>query len=390
MRICKYSSLIFLFLCLFCLSLPAAAQDSCSSDRDGDGAMDCWDGCPDDPNKDHEGPCGCGVSDVNSDGDDAPDCMDTCPNDSNKYNPGLCGCGVPDGDRDGDGVWDCIDLCPDTYGIGSCGCGTGDDPCNDLCPNDPNKTEPGVCGCGVPDVDADGDGTMDCNDLCPNDPAKTNPGVCGCGASDQDSDKDGTPDCNDGCPDDPNKTTGGVCGCGSSETACLDCAGVPFGTSKVDACGVCGGDGSTCACTEVSISSETNSVERRAKVIHKRTRKFASSAKKCAGKSYGKVVRSSSRELNALMTALNTRFTQTMLVCPANVCVQVSQQDTITELQRITKRLHRYSRSAKVSAIKACRTPNSDRDDKRKTTIDYRNDLLKAIEGLPITTYSCN
>lgn len=34
----------------------------------------------------------------------------------------------------------------------------------DKCPNDPNKTEPGICGCGVPDSDKDGDGVKDCND----------------------------------------------------------------------------------------------------------------------------------------------------------------------------------------------------------------------------------
>ncbi len=39
---------------------------------------------------------------------------------------------------------------------------------NDVCPNDPNKIEPGICGCGVSDVDTDGDGTPDCFDACPN------------------------------------------------------------------------------------------------------------------------------------------------------------------------------------------------------------------------------
>ena len=42
----------------------------------------------------------------------------------------------------------------------------------DGCPNDPGKTEPGVCGCGEPDIDSEPDGMIDCweidNDLDPN------------------------------------------------------------------------------------------------------------------------------------------------------------------------------------------------------------------------------
>ncbi|MCP3876982.1 MAG: hypothetical protein GY701_01105 [Sulfitobacter sp.] len=38
----------------------------------------------------------------------------------------------------------------------------------DQCPDDPDKTEPGICGCGVADSDNDGDGVADCNDACPN------------------------------------------------------------------------------------------------------------------------------------------------------------------------------------------------------------------------------
>jgi OOP family OmpA-OmpF porin len=36
----------------------------------------------------------------------------------------------------------------------------------DLCPDDPHKTEPGICGCGHPDTDSDGDGIYDCFDKC--------------------------------------------------------------------------------------------------------------------------------------------------------------------------------------------------------------------------------
>jgi hypothetical protein len=115
--------------------------------------------------------------------------------DATKDAPGVCGCGVPDVDSDEDGTMDC----------------------EDGCPMDASKTEPGICGCGVPDVDSDGDGTLDCEDDCPADDSKDKPGVCGCKVADTDSDGDGVPDCIDACPDDSNKATPGICGCGVSD-----------------------------------------------------------------------------------------------------------------------------------------------------------------------------
>jgi len=57
-------------------------------------------------------------------------------------------------------------------------------------------------------------------DACPNDPSKTVPGVCGCGVADTDGDADGTPNCKDSCPTDPNKVQPGACGCGKAEGSC--------------------------------------------------------------------------------------------------------------------------------------------------------------------------
>jgi ribosomal protein S21 len=67
----------------------------------------------------------------------------------------------------------------------------------DFCPDDPVKTDPGICGCGVVDADVDRDGVIDCltQDLCPSDPLKDLPGVCGCGVKDGDTDGDRLPDC---------------------------------------------------------------------------------------------------------------------------------------------------------------------------------------------------
>lgn len=117
-----------------------------------------------------------------ADGDGVCDDVDECDSDANKSEPGVCGCGVPDADSDGDGVVDCIDDCPD----------------------DPDKLEPGICGCGEADADSDGDGVADCLDGCPDDGSKLSPGLCGCGQIDQDSDGDGWLDCFDNCPNNAN------------------------------------------------------------------------------------------------------------------------------------------------------------------------------------------
>ncbi|MCK6486530.1 MAG: thrombospondin type 3 repeat-containing protein, partial [Phycisphaerae bacterium] len=76
--------------------------------------------------------------------------------------------GGPDPDSDGDGVPDAGDNCPNISNPGQEDAdadGVGD--ACDNCPADPNKIEPGVCGCGAPDDDSDADGVADCVDNCP-------------------------------------------------------------------------------------------------------------------------------------------------------------------------------------------------------------------------------
>ena len=159
--------------------------------------------------------------------DDNAVTTDYCLDDENKVNPGICGCGTPDVDTDGDGTLDCLEECFE----------------------DPNKTEPGTCGCGIADDDLDGNKVPDClegdMDLCPEDPDKTLPGICGCGIADNDTDGDGAYDCHDECTDDPAKTKAGVCGCGvldadSDGDQVLDCEdGCPLDGNKLEA-GACG------------------------------------------------------------------------------------------------------------------------------------------------------
>lgn len=79
------------------------------SDRDGDGVLDGFDGCPDDAAKQGPGVCGCGFADADSDADGALDCEDPCPNDPSD----ACDDPEPE-DEDGDGVEDDRDACPGT------------------------------------------------------------------------------------------------------------------------------------------------------------------------------------------------------------------------------------------------------------------------------------
>ena len=192
-----------------------------------------------------------GAFDVDCLGD--PNCYDTCPDDENKTEPGECGCGVPEtGDSDLDGVHDC----------------------NDACPADPLKAEAGDCGCGQLDTDSDNDGTANCNDGCPFDPLKTEEGECGCFIRDTDMDGDGTPDCNDDCPADAAKTTPGDCGCGEDETDsdldgtadCIDECPVDGDKSEPGECG-CGIaeplPGGACECVQGDLHGADDVVDLR-------------------------------------------------------------------------------------------------------------------------------
>ncbi len=217
----------------------------------------------------------CGDSLCNK-GEDQCNCPDDCggtppPTETN------CADGV---DNDCDTFTDCDDS--------DCAC--------DQCPNDPDKTEPGLCGCGVPDTDCGGSVTCDdcfkgeCDGVCH--PVRDGPGCPDCAPSSSycgdgtcegdenscsceidcgtrpstetsctdgiDNDCDGDTDCNDpDCSGDPACSSGkcgdGVCDDGEDCESCPnDCDGKSTGKPSDRYC--CGnkvlegpeGDGSIC------------------------------------------------------------------------------------------------------------------------------------------------
>ena len=153
---------------------PMVYIHNLSSDTDGDGVSDDIDNCIEVSNADQADFDGDGIGDSCDDDDDNDGCIDSQDPNPLSFSP----------DEDGDGVAaDC-----------------------DLCDNDPLKLDPGICGCGVPDIDQDNDGIFDCNDNCP---TSYNPlqedsdcdgvgDVCDLceGGNDQlDTNNDGIPDC---------------------------------------------------------------------------------------------------------------------------------------------------------------------------------------------------
>ncbi|MBW1768500.1 MAG: hypothetical protein JRJ65_15825 [Deltaproteobacteria bacterium] len=92
-----------------------------------------------------------------TDGDGFDDDQDNCPAD---FNP-------EQSDGDGDGLGAQCDNCPADFNpdqVDGDSDGAGDQ-C-DTCPDDPDKIDPGVCGCGVPDIDRDDNGLMGCKEIC--------------------------------------------------------------------------------------------------------------------------------------------------------------------------------------------------------------------------------
>lgn len=170
---------------------------------------------------------------VDSDGDGLMDCEDGCPNDPNKSSPGVCGCGNLDTDTDNDGMYDC----------------------NDGCPDDQYKMEPGQCGCGVVDHDSDSDSVADCNDNCPN----------VANADQADSDDDGVGDACESCQSNGDCDDGKVC----TDDACV--AGACEHTNNTASCddglfctatdtcsgGVCAGSGDPCPGQECNEAADT-------------------------------------------------------------------------------------------------------------------------------------
>ncbi len=168
-------------------------------DTDGDGILDPYDKCPDQP-EDRDGfQDNDGCPDPDNDGDGILDAEDKCPNDAEDKDGFQDYDGCPELDNDNDGIPDNLDKCPDKAedkdGFeDSDGCPDLDNDKDgipdkqDKCPNTAEDKDGFQDDDGCPDPDNDNDGVLDVNDKCPNQPETKN------GYQDQDGCPDTIPD----------------------------------------------------------------------------------------------------------------------------------------------------------------------------------------------------
>lgn len=199
-------------ICDGCLDDPAKTNPgNCGCgvvdiDSDGDRVFDCRDLCPQDPQKSEPLECGCGVKESDVNGNGIYDCFEepdggvdggvdaTVEEDSGNPTEDAArpdaetpDAGSPDLEIDGGPEGADIEIATDSQppadsttaadstaaddiitppiDLGVLDLGTPDTGV-DNCPDNPELTEPGVCGCEPP-TDTDGDGVPGCIDNCP-------------------------------------------------------------------------------------------------------------------------------------------------------------------------------------------------------------------------------
>lgn len=328
---------------------------------------------------------GWGIDDIVIQGSDA------CPSDPQKTQPGICGCGVADTDSDGDGIPDC----------------------EDLCPADAAKSDPGVCGCGVSDVDTDGDGIADCNDLCPNDPNKddpgicgcgnadtdcdslcpddpnkTEPGICGCGTPDTDSDSDGTPDCIDSCPLDPDKILAGQCGCGVPDTDSLG-LGIPDCIADIarDSCTT-----NTTAALSFAIDGAALNLRQQIIVASRLGKKIAerSSCQEIARPRIKANRQKATATYNSIWTSAWNGFPSLEFKCASTIAAEICDQVALEPLKAsMLVSGKNIARSIRTTLSRCAKKTRQGRKFMRRLKRDYIREYEKSVKALPDSMTMC-
>ncbi|RMD87862.1 MAG: hypothetical protein D6808_00750, partial [Candidatus Dadabacteria bacterium] len=148
-------------------------------------------------------------------------------------------------------------------------------------------------------------------------------------------------------------------------------------------------------CIEESPSKKdmklSKNVLKKAKILKKRVARFSRAAERCGAPSTQKMRRAARKLLRRMKKTLNQEILSTLTVCANSICSMSSTEDTSVQLTRLGNRIARIAKRAKIYALGVCNVSHSSRGGgTRKTTDDYRDDLIKAIDKLPKEKKTCS
>lgn len=331
-------------------------------DSDDDGIPDIIEGGGTDSNDD-----GTVDSTEDSDGDGLVDDYDPDNNSDRGSPPDTDGDGKPDyldGDSDGDGIADTIEgQRPDTFVTP-----TGQDDDGD---GIDNAYERGSNGFGgrysdvdsdqIPDyrdTDSDGDGSSDFDEAFDLD----GDGIADIVPSNIDADGDGVDDAFDQYRDPQS-------------------LGARWRESPA-----------SLGCEPSPQDRKIRRINRARALIVGRTERFAAVARSCGSTTTDAALQTSQDLSQALTQMVVSTCGGAVFKCPAGVCTTTVIRKDKRVMRTLARRLGGTSRTMKLRAIKACRTPDHkpNENDNRKNSLDYLADLVRAINGLPDDITRCS
>lgn len=187
------------------------------------------------------------------------------------------------------------------------------------------------------------------------------------------------------------------CGvCGGDGTTCLDCSGVPNGPSELDRCGVCEGDGQSCLecefldirATQTKLDGGAKKQEKLIKRIGKRLRQLAPDSQTTA---FVQKNRKVTHELQLTNWSLAWQLPSDIQTCSnTTFCAQVSNLPILEEYRINSEQLRKIARRS-IARIKRALGGNLGKDKRfLKDAERLHATNMELADTVPISVSSCS
>ena len=195
---------------------------------------------------------------------------------------------------------------------------------------------------------------------------------------------------NSSCTDCAGVPNGGAvldkCGVCNGNNQCVDCLGVPNGTATIDCCGVCNGDGSTCLekCTSYDMTSLKKKVTKNLNNLFRVVKKYSTQEKVCLK---GRTVKAEKRILDSkklmdfTLNLMAEQVVDTLKICDTAYCTKSSLVSIRSSLKINVKKLYSLARKAQYGAESACKTKKN--KPATQTSSTSRDNAINSLSNIP-------